>query len=99
MTNEELDDLVIPAKSESSDSEDKVPLTYKKLNKLLKKAQELSDFEMEIYPNEERRGYFMRGIEKLCTPYHETFKELHQSLSQAKIISFLKKLLYHVPTY
>ncbi|GBN82399.1 hypothetical protein AVEN_91689-1 [Araneus ventricosus] len=59
------DDLVTENDSKSSDNEED-EVIVRKLNKLLKKAQEFSDFATEIDPNEERRGHFMtcnkRGI-------------------------------------
>ncbi|GBN27155.1 hypothetical protein AVEN_217087-1 [Araneus ventricosus] len=73
MANKELDDLVKPANSENSDSEEegKTPLTYKRLKDLLKKLLELSDFTMEI---DERSGHFMRSSENFRASYRETFK-------------------------
>ncbi|GBM87893.1 hypothetical protein AVEN_31620-1 [Araneus ventricosus] len=58
MTN---DHLVTTADSGSKDyeEEDKMPLTYKKLKEFFKNEQELSDFSVELYPTEERRGLFV----------------------------------------
>ncbi|GBL75534.1 hypothetical protein AVEN_154878-1 [Araneus ventricosus] len=85
MTNEKLDDLVTPGCSEE---EQKEKLTDTELNELLKKDKELSDFETEIGPSEERREHLMRSNEKFCASYRETCKEFGQSLSQINITSF-----------
>ncbi|GBN52655.1 hypothetical protein AVEN_6390-1 [Araneus ventricosus] len=69
MTDDELNDLEIA----DSKEEDKASLTYNKFNELLKKAQKLPDFAMEIGPNEKRRGRFVKSIEKLLAFYRETF--------------------------
>ncbi|GBL78349.1 hypothetical protein AVEN_42875-1 [Araneus ventricosus] len=73
MARAELDDVITSVDIESNDrKEDKASVTYKKLKELLKKARELSYITMEIVTSEERRGHFIRGVDKLCVPYVET---------------------------